>query len=92
MIDGINDTPEHAKKLAVLAKDCGAHVNIIPLNLVEERTFRPSTVENLKKFVKILENYGVNQTVRRKLGGDVDASCGQLRRKAAQIGDSQIEQ
>lgn len=83
MIDGINDTPAHAKQLSEKAKTVGAHVNLIPLNFVEERAFKPSTNENLKKFIKILEDNGVNATVRRKLGGDVDASCGQLRRKAA---------
>jgi 23S rRNA (adenine2503-C2)-methyltransferase len=48
---------------------------------VEERQFQPSTAENMKRFIGILEENGVNVTVRRKLGGDVDASCGQLRRK-----------
>lgn len=81
MIDGVNDTPKQAKLLAKEAKSVAAHVNLIPLNHVEERPFRPSTPENLKKFVKILEDQGVNVTVRRKLGSDVDASCGQLRRK-----------
>ncbi|NLH01619.1 MAG: 23S rRNA (adenine(2503)-C(2))-methyltransferase RlmN [Clostridiales bacterium] len=83
MIDGVNDTPFHARLLAEKAKEAGAHVNLIPLNYVEERKFKPSSRENLEKFVKILENCGVNTTVRRKLGGDVDASCGQLRRRAA---------
>ncbi len=90
MIDGVNDTPEHAKKLAGLAKQCGAHINLIPLNHVEERAFRPSSAGNLKKFISILEDNGANSTVRRKLGGDVDASCGQLRRKAAKEGTSKI--
>ncbi len=83
MIDGVNDTPEHAKLLAKRARAASAHVNLIPLNHVEERDFKPTTPENLKKFIKILDENGVNSTVRRKLGGDVDASCGQLRRKAA---------
>lgn len=83
MIDGVNDTPEHARLLSKRAKAASAHVNLIPLNHVEERDFKPSKPENLKQFVKILEQNGVNSTVRRKLGGDVDASCGQLRRKAA---------
>lgn len=87
MIDGVNDSPEQAKKLSKLAKAAGAHVNLIPLNHVEEREFKPSTPENLKAFTKILDEAGVNATVRRKLGGDVDASCGQLRRKAAKSGD-----
>ncbi len=81
MIDGVNDTVEHAKLLAKHAKTVSAHINLIPLNYVEERPFKPSTPENLKAFIMILEQSGANVTVRRKLGGDVDASCGQLRRK-----------
>ena len=84
MIDGVNDSPEMAHLLAKRAKQARAHVNLIPLNHVEEREFAPSTPAHLKAFVNILEDEGVNVTVRRKLGGDVDASCGQLRRKAAQ--------
>lgn len=81
MIDGVNDTEYHAKLLAKRAKAVCAHVNLIPLNHVEERQFRPSTDGHMKAFIKVLEDSGVNVTVRRKLGGDVDASCGQLRRK-----------
>jgi len=81
MIDGVNDTEYHARLLAKRAKDVSAHVNLIPLNHVEEREFRPSTEGHMKAFIRVLENEGVNVTVRRKLGGDVDASCGQLRRK-----------
>ncbi|MDO4815397.1 MAG: 23S rRNA (adenine(2503)-C(2))-methyltransferase RlmN [Bacillota bacterium] len=81
MIDGVNDTEYHARLLAKRAKAVCAHVNLIPLNHVEERQFKPSTDGHMKAFIKILEDSGVNVTVRRKLGGDVDASCGQLRRK-----------
>lgn len=84
MINGVNDTSGHARLLAKRAKQAHAHVNLIPLNHVEEREFAPSTPEHLKAFIKVLEDAGVNVTVRRRLGGDVDASCGQLRRKAAQ--------
>ena len=83
MIDGVNDLPRQAKLLAAQAKKVRAHVNLIPLNHVEEREFRPSKPESFKAFLRILEKEGVNVTVRRSLGGDVDASCGQLRRKAA---------
>ncbi len=76
--------PDMARLLAKRVKQARAHVNLIPLNHVEEREFAPSTPAHLKAFVKILEDAGVNVTIRRKLGGDVDASCGQLRRKAAQ--------
>ena len=83
MINGVNDTESHARLLCKRAHDACAHVNLIPMNHVEEREFGPSTAANMKRFIKILEDDGVNVTVRRKLGGDVDASCGQLRRKAA---------
>ena len=81
MIDGVNDTEAHARLLAKRALAVGAHLNLIPLNHVEERQFSPSTAGHMKAFIKILEDAGCNVTVRRKLGGDVDASCGQLRRK-----------
>ena len=84
MIDGVNDTPYHAKLLAQHAKRVCAHVNLIPLNHVEERQFAPSTPEHMKAFIRVLEEAGVNVTVRRRLGSDVDASCGQLRKKAAE--------
>ena len=87
MIDGVNDTPEHARLLAKHARRVCAHVNLIPLNHVEERPFQPSTPEHLKQFIRILEESGANVTVRRTLGGDVDASCGQLRKKVAENRD-----
>ena len=83
MINEVNDTPEHARLLAERVKKIGGHVNLIPLNHVDERDLEPSTPERLKAFIRILEDRGVNVTVRRRLGSDVDASCGQLRRKAA---------
>ncbi len=82
MIDGVNDTDEQAEKLASLVRPIGGHVNLIPMNHVEERPLRPSPLERVAAFQKQLEQKGVNVTVRRKLGADVDASCGQLRRKA----------
>ena len=81
MIDGVNDSEMHAHKLADCAKKVGAHINLITLNYVEERPFKPTTEDNMKLFLRVLDDSGVNYTVRRKLGSDVDASCGQLRRK-----------
>ena len=81
MIDGVNDTPECAKELLRRLKGLGAHVNLIPLNHVEESPLKPSSKEAVARFQKILEDGGVTATVRRTLGGDIDASCGQLRRK-----------
>ena len=81
MIQGVNDTPEHAKQLLALLKGLPSHVNMIPLNHVEESPYKPSTKSAVAAFQKILEDGGVTATVRRTLGSDIDASCGQLRRK-----------
>ena len=81
MIDGVNDGPEHAKELLRRLKGLPAHVNLIPLNHVEESPLKPSSHNAVARFQKILEDGGVTATVRRTLGGDIDASCGQLRRK-----------
>lgn len=85
MIDSVNDTPYHARLLARRIGKTGAHVNLIPLNNVEERQFRASSKEAMSEFIKILRDAGVNVTVRRRLGSDVDASCGQLRRKREKL-------
>ena len=81
MIRDLNDTLEHAKELLRLLKGLPAHVNLIPLNHVEESPLKPSTKEAVAAFQKALEDGGVTATVRRTLGSDIDASCGQLRRK-----------
>lgn len=81
MIDGVNDTEQCAKLLLKKLKGLPAHMNLIPLNLVEESPLKPSSRSAVMKFQKILEDGGVPATVRRTLGGDIDASCGQLRRK-----------
>ena len=80
MIRGVNDTPEQAQLLAKRALSVGAHVNLIPLNDVEEYRYKPSEPGTMDAFRKVLEKNGVNVTVRRRLGKDIDASCGQLRR------------
>lgn len=81
MIDGVNDSLRQAEKLAAIAKRVGAHLNLIPLNHVEERQFAPSKPEQMKAFCRVLDEKGANYTIRRRLGSDVDASCGQLRRR-----------
>ena len=81
MIGGVNDTEEAAKTLLKRLKGLPAHMNLIPLNQVEESPLKPSTRQAVQKFQKILEDGGVTATVRRTLGSDIDASCGQLRRK-----------
>ncbi len=83
LIDGVNDTPRHAKLLGERLAGSGAHVNLIPLNDVAESPLKPS--RRVAAFQKQLLEGGLNATVRRRLGSDIDASCGQLRRKAMQI-------
>ena len=84
MIDGLNDSPQQAKTLLSLLKGLPAHVNLIPLNHVEESPLKPSTKAAVAAFQNLLEQGGVTATVRRTLGSDIDASCGQLRRKYTQ--------
>ena len=81
MIDGVSDSPEQAELLAEKLQGMQAHVNMIPLNNVAESGLRCSSRAAIARFQKILESHGVTATVRRTLGSDIDASCGQLRRK-----------
>ena len=81
MIGGVNDSRENAKELIRRMKGLPCHFNLIPLNHVEESPLKPSTREAVAAFQKTLESGGIPATVRRTLGGDIDASCGQLRRK-----------
>ena len=81
MIDGVNDSVENARELLRIMKGLPAHFNLIPLNHVEESPLKPSTREAVARFQKCLTDGGIPATVRRTLGGDIDASCGQLRRK-----------
>ena len=81
MIQGVNDSPEQVRLLLKRLHGMGAHVNLIPLNDVEESPLKPSSHKQIAAFQKILEDGGITATVRRSLGGDIDASCGQLRRK-----------
>lgn len=80
MIRRVNDTPEMAKLLASRLRGIAAHVNLIPLNDIPESPLKPSYPEVVQTFQKILEQHGIPATVRRTLGSDINASCGQLRR------------
>ena len=88
MIDGVNDSVEDAKELLRRLKGLPAHFNLIPLNHVEESPLKPSSRNAVARFQKTLEDGGITATVRRTLGGDIDASCGQLRRKYTKSSDN----
>ncbi len=84
LIEEVNDRPEHARELAALLKGSLAHVNLIPMNPVAERPqYRRPSRERVGRFREILEAEGVTATVRREMGSDIDAACGQLRNRAA---------
>ena len=88
LISGENDSEENAislakklnSKLRTKSSTMPIHVNLIPVNPVKERDFKKSGKEQIKKFAAVLESRGIRATVRRTLGADINASCGQLRR------------
>ena len=81
VIQGVNDTPERAKELIGLLGGWMNHLNLIPINPTKETSFRPATKKTMQDFISRLENGGINATVRRTLGADLQAACGQLRRE-----------
>ena len=83
MVRGVNDSPATARELAKLIRGMGAHVNLIPINPVDGSPYSATDAENVKRFQNMLTELGVNATVRRRLGSDISAACGQLRREAA---------
>ena len=80
MISGVNDSDECAHELGRKLKGMLCHVNLIPVNSVKERNYKKSSDNRINEFIKVLEKYRINVTVRRTLGSDINASCGQLRR------------
>ena len=79
--DGLNAEEEHAEQLARLLRGMQCHVNLIPLNAVEERDLEGIAEEKVRRFLKVLENHHISATRRREMGDDIEGACGQLRRK-----------
>ena len=84
LVGNVNDTEGHAERLARLIGPLHGHVNLIPVNPVEERDYRPGDDGSVLKFKNILEKNHINVTIRRSMGRDIDAACGQLRLRAMQ--------
>ena len=80
MIDGVNDSDANAAELALRLKGMLCHVNLIPVNAVGGTGYKKSRQERIRSFIAVLEKAGLTATVRRTLGSDINASCGQLRR------------
>ncbi|MDD2394072.1 MAG: 23S rRNA (adenine(2503)-C(2))-methyltransferase RlmN [Eubacteriales bacterium] len=86
LLKGVNDRDEHACELASKLRGMLCHVNLIPANEFEQCGYEQSTAERVRRFRDILEEKGVNVTIRRELGADIKAACGQLRRNMVQGG------
>ena len=81
LVSGVNDTEEDARELIALVGDLNCHVNLIPVNPIEERDYKESTAQAIRAFQNRLERSKINVTVRREMGRDIDGACGQLRRR-----------
>ena len=81
LVRGVNDSEEQARELSGLLKGMNCHVNLIPVNPVKERSFRQSTRQAVENFKIKLEKCGINVTIRREMGSDIDGACGQLRKR-----------
>lgn len=80
LVEGSNDSEEAAGELSALLKGFNCHVNLIPVNPIKERNYKHSGETRIRRFRTVLEKCGINATVRRELGSDIDAACGQLRK------------
>jgi 23S rRNA m2A2503 methyltransferase len=92
LIKGKNDTDECARELAGKLKGMLCHVNLIPVNTVKGHSYERSSQAQIQRFINILEAKGITATVRRTLGADINASCGQLRRKKKEESDEDFQQ
>ena len=79
LVKGVNDSPESAKQLIKLVHGMNCHINLIPVNPIKERDYEQSEKNSIHNFKEILEKAGVNVTIRREMGRDIDGACGQLR-------------
>ncbi len=84
LVAGVNDSVEEADRLSGLVKSLPCHVNLIPVNPIKERDYTQSDKDAIRAFQKQLEKNGINVTIRREMGRDIDGACGQLRRRKMQ--------
>ena len=89
LVGGVNDSDEDAKELSSRIHDINCHVNLIPVNPIKERSYRRSTHQAVENFKIKLEKCGINVTIRREMGSDIDGACGQLRKSYMEKGYDQ---
>ena len=92
LVHGVNDTPEDAKELMGILKDRNCHLNLIPVNPIKERDFKKPDRKNALEFKNKLEKNGINVTIRRERGSDIDGACGQLRRRHAAKSEGETDE
>ena len=92
LVHGVNDTPEDAKELMGILKDRNCHLNLIPVNPIKERDFKKPDRKNAMEFKNKLEKNGINVTIRRERGSDIDGACGQLRRRHAAKSEGETDE
>lgn len=80
LIEGVNDQPEQAQTLSKLVKGLNCHINLIPVNPIKERDFKQTSSKYVQNFKNLLEKNRINVTIRREMGSDINAACGQLRK------------
>lgn len=81
LVGGVNDSEEDARELTELVEDINCHINLIPVNPIKERDYVQSDTGAIQRFKNKLEKSGINVTIRREMGRDIDGACGQLRKK-----------
>ncbi|MFV0529232.1 MAG: 23S rRNA (adenine(2503)-C(2))-methyltransferase RlmN [Lachnospiraceae bacterium] len=89
LIEGENDSAQDVRELGELLKGLNAHVNLIPINPIKEREYQRPNRQNVEKFKIKLEKYGINVTIRREMGSDIDGACGQLRKRFFEQAESE---
>jgi 23S rRNA (adenine2503-C2)-methyltransferase len=91
LLADLNDAPEQAAELATLLHGRNAHVNVIPMNAVTPLSLHGSSRERTQRFVETLTGRGINVTVRKRKGADIDAACGQLRLREEGVSDAKTQ-
>lgn len=81
LVGGVNDSKEDARELLQLVKGMNCHINLIPVNPIKERSYVQSNAQVIAAFKNRIEKAGLNATIRREMGRDIDGACGQLRKK-----------